>query len=129
MACVEGFLATNGERRMNDILLEVKAAFDLFRESINLFKAAKECLPNSSEKQAAEKTLAEAELSAKVAEAKLAQSLGFVLCPKCWPPSILRAIAVNGGVDLYTCLSRNSNYANHGKRRGIVNSTLSDLYF
>jgi hypothetical protein len=106
---------------MDNILSEVKTAFDLFRESINLFKAAKECLPNSSEKQAAEKTLAEAELSAKVAEAKLAQSLGFLLCPKCWPPSILRATSVNSGVDLYNCISCNSHYANHGKRRGAVN--------
>ncbi len=107
---------------MSEISLsDVKDSFDLFKLGIDLFKSAKDCLPDSSEKKAAEKAITEAELSAKIAEAKLAQSLGFVLCQKCWPPSILRAISVNGGVDLYACLTCNSHYANHGKRRGVVN--------
>jgi len=106
---------------MENMLSDVKTAFDLFKESISLFRAAKDCLPDSSEKSAAERTMAEAELSAKVAEAKLAQSLGFQLCPKDWPPVILRATEIHSNVDLYECPSCGTKFANHGKRNNRIN--------
>jgi hypothetical protein len=106
---------------MQDMLSDVKTAFDLFKESISLFRAAKDCLPDSSEKTVAERTMVQAELSAKVAEAKLAQSLGFQLCPKDWPPVILLATEVHGNVDLYQCPSCGTRFTNHGKRNNRIN--------
>lgn len=101
---------------MEDILSDVKSAFDLFKESITLFRAAKDCLPDSSEKTAAERTMVQAELSAKIAEAKLAQSLGFQLCPKDWPPVILVAVRVTKHHDTYKCPSCGTMFINQSKR-------------
>ena len=101
---------------MQDMLSDVKTAFDLFKESISLFRAAKDFLPDSSEKRAAEKAMSEAELSAKIAEAKLAQSLGFHLCPKDWPPVILVAITVTKNFDIFKCPSCQTEYINQSKR-------------
>jgi hypothetical protein len=67
------------------------------------------------------KTIDEAETIAKIAEAKLAQTLGFQLCPKEWPPVILLATEVHGNVDLYKCPSCGTRFANHGKRNNRVN--------
>ena len=81
-----------------------------------LFKSAKDILPDSPEKKAAIKSLEEAELKAMVAEAGLAKSLGFVLCPKCWPPVVLKATSIQKNLDRYKCPSCESEYANQGKR-------------
>ncbi len=101
-------------------LSDVKLAFDLFRESIGLFRSAKDLLPDSDEKKAASKALEEAELKSKLAEASLAKSLGFILCPKCWPPSVITAIKVYRQLEIYRCPSCSTEYLNHGKRNNIV---------
>ena len=101
-------------------LSDVKLAFDLFRESIKLFQSAKDLLPDSKEKEAASAAMHEAEIKAKIAEASLAKSLGFVLCPKCWPPVVLRATSVHRNVDMFLCPECNTNYLNHAKRSNNV---------
>ena len=103
---------------MENILSDVKIAFDLFKESINLFNSAKELLPDSSEKTAAENVMTEAINSAKVAEAKLAQSLGFHLCPKHWPPVVLTATRVTKNHDTYECTTCGTTFINQSKRVG-----------
>lgn len=97
---------------------DVKLYFTLLKESIGLFKSAKELLPDSPQKEKLEIALKEAELQARVAEANLAKNLGFNLCPKCWPPSILKAIMVSANQDNYHCDSCDTFFVNHGKRRG-----------
>ncbi len=99
---------------------DAKLAFDLFRDSIGLFKSAKDLLPDSAEKTAAISAMSEAERHAKIAEAGLAKSLGFPLCPKCWPPVVLRATEVHRTVDLYECESCGTRYINHAKRNNAV---------
>jgi hypothetical protein len=105
---------------MQDILSDVKTAFDLFKESIYLFRSAKDLLPDSSEKVAAERTMLEAENSAKIAEAKLAQTLGFQLCPKEWPPVVLMATQVTRTLDFYKCPSCGTEFVNQSKRNNLV---------
>ena len=109
------------ESELPQYVNDVKMYFSLLKESINIFKSAKELLPDSPEKDILSKSIEEAEMKAKVAEAGMAKSLGFVLCPKCWPPSILKATAVHGSVDMFNCNTCDTHYANHGKRRGVVN--------
>jgi len=109
---------------MNEVLSEAlsdtKLAFSLFKESINLFKTIRDVLPDSDEKNIATKVLDEAENKAKIAEASLAKSLGFLLCPKCWPPVVLTAINVSRNCDKYECISCNTKYLNHGKRNNSI---------
>lgn len=106
---------------MENLLADIKSSFDLFKAAIDLFRASKDLLPASPEKDTAEKAINEAEKTAKIAEAKLAQSLGFQVCPKEWPPVILLAKEVRGGVDLYKCPSCGARYANYGKRNNRIN--------
>ena len=81
-----------------------------------MFKAAKDMLPDSPEKEAATIAIEEASKKAQIAEAGLAQSLGFPLCPRCWPPVVLVATFVHKNTDRYKCPSCESEYANQAKR-------------
>jgi len=99
---------------------DVKLAFDLFKESISLFRMAKDALPDSDKKVAITQAIEEAEKKAKISEGGLAQSLGFLLCPKCWPPSVLTATMVSRNLDKYECPSCKTEYLNHSKRNGRV---------
>lgn len=56
---------------------------------LSVFKQAKDLLPESKEKDEAAQALETAESSFKVAEAQLAQSMGFELCQCSWPPHIM----------------------------------------
>ena len=56
---------------------------------LSLLKKGKDLLPDGKEKEDTEQALMEAEASLKVAEAKLAQSMGFELCQCSWPPNIM----------------------------------------
>ena len=108
------------ENELQQYLNDVKIYFSLFKESIGMFKATKDLLPDSPEKEAALKSLDEAEKKAQVAEASLAKSLGFILCPKCWPPTILNATFVGSSSDNYKCSSCGTSYVNHGKRNNRI---------
>ncbi len=101
-------------------MVDAKLAFDLFKESIVLFRVAKDALPDSDEKAAATLAIEEAEKKAKVAEAGFAQSLGFLLCPKCWPPSVLTATRVTRNFDEFECSSCGTKYLNRAKRNNGV---------
>ena len=66
----------------------IKASFDIFRAAIGLAKDIQEQSDNSEdEKRAIGHALEEAEKTAKVAEAQLAQALGYTLCKCEYPPN------------------------------------------
>lgn len=108
------------DEQFRQALSDIKLTFELFKQSINLFKSAKDLLPDSKEKEEAEKYLERAETSALIAEAKLAQNLGFQLCPKEWPPVVLVATKVTKNCDIYECPSCKTKYLNRSKRSGTV---------
>ncbi|MES9858698.1 MAG: hypothetical protein ABW166_19140 [Sedimenticola sp.] len=99
---------------------EAKLAFDLFRQSIGLYKTAKDLLPDSAEKEAASKAMDEAERNFRIAEAKLAESLDFPLCRKEWPPTVLTATLIGKNKEKYICKDCGTEYMRHGKRIGKI---------
>lgn len=66
-----------------------KSAIDLGAKALSLVKNAKDLLPNSPQKQAADKTLDEAEKAFRIAESQAAKELGYNLCQCTWPPQIM----------------------------------------
>ena len=77
-------------------LSDVKTAFDaikiglsLFRDAIGLAKDVKSSLPDGEKKRTIEESLEKAEQSAKLAEAQVAQALGYSLCKCTFPPQIM----------------------------------------
>lgn len=68
----------------------VKLGLSLFgRQAIGLVKQTKDLLPESHDKKAIEKSLEEADKAAKMAEAQIAQALGYRLCKCTFPPQIM----------------------------------------
>ncbi|MCU7844704.1 MAG: hypothetical protein KZQ93_12770 [Candidatus Thiodiazotropha sp. (ex Monitilora ramsayi)] len=77
---------------MNDMVeaMEgIKIGLSLFGQAIGLVNQTKDLLPESQDKEAIEKSLAEADKAAKMAEAQLAQALGYKLCKCTFPPQIM----------------------------------------
>ena len=105
------------ESELTQYANDVKTYFSILKESINIFKSAKDLLPDSPEKEMVSKSIEEAETKAKVAEAGIAKSLGFHLCPKCWPPEIIVATSVSSSSDNYICHKCKSTYIDHGTKR------------
>lgn len=101
---------------LTQYVTDVKTYFSLLKESIGMFKAAKDLLPESPEKDTATTAIEEASKKAQLAEAGLAKSLGFPLCPRCWPPVVLAATFVHQNTDRYKCPSCGSEYENKAKR-------------
>ncbi len=52
-------------------------------------KEVKDALPDDPRKQAIEESLVEAEKASKIAEAQIAQALGYNICQCEWPPNIM----------------------------------------
>ena len=67
----------------------LKGAFSLLGSAIGLAKRAKDLLPEGPEKKAVEQNLEEAERGSKLAEAQIAQALGYMLCKCTFPPQIM----------------------------------------
>lgn len=66
-----------------------KTAFDLGGKAITLIKQVKDLLPQSPQRDVAEKAIEDAEKAFRIAEAKAAQGLGYELCQCTWPPQIM----------------------------------------
>jgi hypothetical protein len=70
-------------------LASIGEVFTLLRTALGAVKDAKELLPKHQQK-VVDETLEKADLASKVAEAKLAQELGYQICQCTWPPQIMR---------------------------------------
>jgi len=77
-------------------LSDIKVAFDalkiglgLFRDAIGLAKDVKSSLPEGEKKRTIEESLEKAETSSRLAEAQVAQALGYPLCKCTFPPQIM----------------------------------------
>jgi len=71
---------------MSDELALVKVGFDTLRSVFGLIRDVKDVLPDSTEKKVIETTLEASEQQLQVAEAQIAQSLGYELCRCSFPP-------------------------------------------
>ncbi len=67
----------------------VKLGLSLFGQAIGLVKQTNDLLPDSKDKEAIEKSLEGAGKAAKMAEAQIAQALGYELCKCTFPPQIM----------------------------------------
>lgn len=72
-----------------------KTAFELGSQALSMLKSVKDMLPNSPQKEVAAQKISEAEKAFKIAEAKVAQELGYPLCKCTWPPQIMLATQKN----------------------------------
>lgn len=60
-----------------------------FRAALSTLKQAKDLMPNSAKKSEANKALERAEQEFKLAEASMAQKLGYEICLAHFPPVIM----------------------------------------
>lgn len=84
-------------------ITDFTSAFKLGSKAISMFKQIKDLMPTSPQKEAAEKTLKEAEDAFSIAEAKVAKELGYKLCKCTWPPQIMLSIGFQEDRERYKC--------------------------
>ncbi len=74
---------------ITEAMESVKIGLSLFSEAIGLVRNVQDTLPDSEEKESIEKSLVEASKAAKLAEAQIANVLGYKLCKCTFPPQIM----------------------------------------
>jgi hypothetical protein len=67
----------------------LKAGFETGRAALGLVKDVQGVLPAGEKKEAVSRTLEEAERQLRLAEAQIAQALGFPLCTCTFPPPVM----------------------------------------
>ena len=65
----------------------IKSLLDTWRSALGFMKDARELIPESAEKDSATQALENAEKAAVIAEAEIAQALGYELCRCEFPPT------------------------------------------
>jgi hypothetical protein len=83
-------------------IAQLKDAFEMFYKVIASLKTFKDLL-SGSKKEDAEKILRDAEKEFRLAEAKIAQELGYPICRCNWPPEIMRSIGMGEYGDSFQC--------------------------
>ena len=62
---------------------------ETFKAALGLIRSVKDALPKSTDTEALEKALAEAEKASKIGEAQIAVLLGYELCKRHFPPGVM----------------------------------------
>ena len=82
----------------------IKTGFDLVRSALGMAKDVKDVLPEGDTKETVAKTLIEAEKAVGIAEAQVAQALGYKLCQCTFPPQIMLSKGIHDrGVEIFKC--------------------------
>lgn len=101
----------------------LKSGLALFKDAITVAKGAKDLLPSGKEKDAVEKSLDAAERATRLAEAQIAQALGYHLCQCTFPPQIMLSKGYHRDSERFECPRCGKgwpppeipiNYPNHG---------------
>jgi hypothetical protein len=79
-------------------------SFELLRSAMGVMRDAKELLPDGAKKTEVELQIVQAERAAQLAEAQLAQSLGYHLCKSTFPPQIMLKVSHAGVQETFSCL-------------------------
>lgn len=66
-----------------------KTGFDTLRMAVGLVKDVQGVLPAGEKKEIVQRTLEEAEIQMRTAEAQIAKALGFPLCTCIFPPPVM----------------------------------------
>ena len=83
----------------------IKTAFDTIRAGLGAAKDVKDLAKEGPLKAAAEKKLDEAERATELAQAQIAQALGYKLCKCSFPPQIMlmEGRHTTRGIEIYAC--------------------------
>ena len=81
----------------------LKSGLGLFKDAISVAKGAKDLLPSGGQKDAIEKSLDAAERATQLAEAQIAQALGYHLCQCTFPPQIMLSTGYKGDSERFEC--------------------------
>ena len=68
--------------------MDIASAFVMVKEALGLAKAAKDLLPDSPQREASDLAFDKASRAVELAEAQIAEQLGFDLCKCSFPPAI-----------------------------------------
>ena len=68
--------------------MDIAAAFVMVKEALGLAKAAKDLLPDSPQREASNLAFEKADRAVALAEAQIAEQLGYDLCKCAFPPAI-----------------------------------------
>ena len=74
-----------------------KIAFDAMRSAIALLKDTRDLLPKDEKTAAITEALLTAESSSRIAEAEIANALGYELCKCTFPPTIMLTVGEHNG--------------------------------
>lgn len=83
----------------------LKNGLSLFKDAISVAKGAKDLLPSGEMKDAIGKSLGAAENATQLAEAQIAQALGYRLCQCTFPPQIMLSKGYHGESERLECPS------------------------
>ncbi len=73
------------------------------KDTFSALKTAKELLPDNRNKVEISKTIDEAEHNFKIAEAQIAQGLGYEICQCKFPPVIMTNVENIGDTKIFKC--------------------------
>lgn len=88
---------------MSAAMNSVKVGLSMFSEALGLVKKTQDLLPDSAEKDAIDKSLEEAGKASKLAEAQIAQALGYKLCQCTFPPQVMLSIGYKEHIEEFKC--------------------------
>src|SRR4030067_3054158 len=72
---------------------------------LTILKNAKDMIPKGTQRDDAERALAEAERALRISEANAAVALHYQICRCTWPPQIATSIGARDGVESFLCPS------------------------
>ncbi len=79
------------------------SALQLVKEGIQFLRQVKDLLPTDAKRQEAEERLNVAERSLQMAEAQVANELGYRLCKCTWPPQIMLSRGSKEYDEIFEC--------------------------
>lgn len=88
----------------------IKNSLSLFRDAITVVKGAKDLMPVGTDKETVEKSLMAAERAGHLAEAQIAQALGYRLCRCTFPPQIMLSHGDDRSQERFQCPKCNKSW-------------------
>ena len=88
---------------LSSAMQSVKVGISLLSDTIGLIAKIKEALPDSQEKEIINKSLEEAMKATSLAEAQIAQALGYKLCQCTFPPQIMLSSGYEDYKEVFKC--------------------------
>lgn len=99
-----------------EYLEPIKLAFDTLKVGLGMIKDVKDALPSEEQRKAVAVAVQQSELQFQIAEAQMAQALGYELCKCEFPPTIMLAVGYMArgdetGKTIHECPRCNRNTA------------------